>query len=132
MDFDVNLGFEPCQKSYQKSMDFELKNRENCEKNYSPNDVIFDCIFPLILGGFGKDFGWVLGRVWRILAPLGPLFGVIFPGLYSELSPKWLLEASGFHFGSIFKGSGEISGGFGEGWGEFAWPKFVFLLHHVF
>ena len=57
MDFDVNLGFEPCQKSYQKSMDFELKNRENCEKNYSPNDVIFDCIFPLILGGFGHDFG---------------------------------------------------------------------------
>ena len=66
------------------------------------------------------------------MAPLGPLFDVIFWGLYSELSPKWLLEASGFHFGSIFKGLGEISGGFGEGSGEFAWPKFVFVLDHVF
>ena len=95
-----------------------------------------DCIFPLILGGFGKDFGWVLGRVWRILAPLGPLFDVIFWGLYSELSPKWLLEASGFHFGSIFKGLVETLGGFGRVYhhhlGEFIWPKIVFSLDHVF
>ena len=78
MELDGNLGLEPYQKSCQKSMDFEVKNRENCEKNNSPNDVIFDCIFPLILGGFGKNFGLVLARVWRILAPLGPLFDVIF------------------------------------------------------
>ena len=57
MDFDVNLGLETCQKSYQKSMDFAFKNRETREKTNPPNDVIFDCVFPLILGGFGKDFG---------------------------------------------------------------------------
>ena len=89
-------------------MDFEIKNRENREKNYSPNYVFFDCIFPLTLGGFGEDFQRVLGGVWRVSAPLGSLFDVIFGGSYSELSPKWLLEASGFHFG-----------GFGEGLGEF-------------
>ena len=57
MDFDVNLGLEPCKKSCQKSVDFEVKNRGDRKKNNSPNDVIFDCIFPLILGGFGHDFG---------------------------------------------------------------------------
>ena len=66
------------------------------------------------------------------MAPLGQLFDVIFWGLYSELSPKWLLEASGFHFGSIFKGLGEISKGFLESLGEFVWPKIVFSLDHVF
>ena len=67
---------------------------------------------------------------------LGPLHGAIFWGLYSELSPKLLLEASGLHFGSIFKGLVEISEGFGGVYhhhlGEFIWPKIVFSLDHVF
>ena len=114
----MNLGLETYTKSYEKSMDFEVTNQKNREKNSSKNVVFFDCIFRLILGGFGEDFGRVLGGVWRLLAPLGPLFGVIFWGLYSERSPKVLLEASGFHFGSILKGLGGVWGGFWEGFGR--------------
>ena len=94
MDFNVNLGLETCTKSYEKSMDFEVKNEKNREKSSSKNVVFFDCIFRLILGGFGEDFGRVLGGVWRLLAPLGPLFGVIFWGLYPEGSKSPFGERS--------------------------------------
>ena len=59
-------------------MDFEVKNQKNREKTVPKTMFFFDCIFLSILGGFGEDFGRVLGGVWRLLAPLGPLFGVIF------------------------------------------------------
>ena len=78
MDFDVNLGFEACEISYEKSMDFEVQNQKIHEKISSKNNVVFDCIFLRVLGGFGKDFGRVLGGVWRLLASLGSLFGVFF------------------------------------------------------
>ena len=78
MDFDVNLGLEACKISYEKSMDFEAKNQKICDKVFSKNNDFFDCIFLWILGGFGEDFGRVLGGVWRLLASLGSLFGVIF------------------------------------------------------
>ena len=78
MDFDVNLGLEACEISYEKSMDFEVKNQKIREKISSKNNVVFDCIFLWVLGGFGEDFGRVLGGVWRLLASLGSLFGVIF------------------------------------------------------
>ena len=68
-----------------------------------------------ILGGFGEGFGGGLGVVWRVLVSLQPLFGVFFWCLYSECSPKGVLEAPGLDFGSIFKGLGEVWGGFGEG-----------------
>ena len=44
------------------------------KKTNSPNEIISDCIFPLILGGLGEDF-WVrsgkgledLGTSWTAL-----------------------------------------------------------------
>ena len=99
-------------------MDFEAKNEKDREKNSSQNDVFFECIFILVLGGFGEDFGRVWGGVWSLLAPLGPLFGVIFWGLYPECSPEGLLNASGLHFGSILEGLGGVRGRFWEGFGR--------------
>ena len=58
------------------------------------------------------------------MAPLGPLFGVIFGGLYAERSPKGLLEASGPHFGSVLKGLGGVWGGF---WDRFEGPNWTKL-----
>ena len=78
MDFDVNLGLEACEISYEKSMDFEVKNQKIREKISSKNNVVFDCIFLRILGGFGTDFGKVLGGFWRLLAFLRSLFGINF------------------------------------------------------
>jgi len=101
LDFDVNLGLEACKISYEKSMDFEAKNQKIREKVSSKNNDFFDCIFLWILGGFGEDFGRVLGGVWRLLASLGSLFGIIF-------SPKGLLKASGLHLIFILKGLGGV------------------------
>ena len=97
-------------------MDFEAKNEKDREKNSSQNDVFFECIFILVLGGFGEDFGRVWGGVWSLLAPLGPLFGVIFWSLYPECFSKGLLEASGLNFGSILVG-------LGRGWEDFGGPS---------
>ena len=52
--------------------------------------------------------------------------------MYSERSPKGLLEASGFYFGCILKGLGGVWGGFWEVLGEFGGLKIVFLLDRVF
>ena len=73
-----------------------------------------------------EDFGWVLGRVWRLLAPLGALLGVIFWGLYLEHAPTWLLEASGLHFVAPFSRVWE------RVLGEFLGPQIAFLLGWVF
>ena len=73
----------------------------------------FFCIFLLILEGFGEDFGTVLGGFWSLLVPLGPLFGIIFWGLYPEGSPKGVLEGPRVDFGPFWKvldGSGEDFG----------------------
>ena len=51
-----------------------MKIEENREKSRCKNDVFFDCLFLLILEGFGEDFGMVLGGVWSLLVPLGALF----------------------------------------------------------
>ena len=128
----MNLGLETYTKSYEKSMDFEVKNQKNREKSSSKNVVFFDCIFRLILGGFGEDFGRVLGGVWRLLAPLGPLFGVIFWGLYPEGSPKGVLEGPRVDFGSILEGLGWVWGGFWEGFGRTWRVKIVVFLDRVF
>ena len=80
------------------------------KKTVPKNVVFFDCVFLLILGGFGEDFGRVLGRVWRLLASLGSLFGIIFWCFYLQCSPKGLLEAPGIDFGSILKGLARVLG----------------------
>ena len=41
MDFNVNLGFETCLKAYDKSMDFERKNKKIREKNESPKKAVW-------------------------------------------------------------------------------------------
>ena len=110
MDFDVNLELEAFKISYEKSMDFKVKNQKINEKISSKNSVVFDCIFLWVLGGFGEDFGRVLGGVWRLLAPLGSLFGILFWCFYLQCSPKGLLEAPGIDFGSILKGLARVLG----------------------
>ena len=99
-------------------MDFEVKDQKNRERKQFQKRCFFRLYFLLILGGFGEDFGWVLGGVWRLLAPLGPLFGVIFWGLYPEGSPKGVLEGPRVDFGSILEGFGWLWGGFWEGFGR--------------
>mgnify|MGYP005689350689 CR=1 FL=1 len=98
-----------------KTMDFHVKNLKNIAKVSSRNNGFFDSIFQWMLGGFGEDFRRVLGGVWRLLASLGSLFGIIFASLYSERSPKGLLEASGLHLSFILKGLGGVWEGFWEG-----------------
>ena len=83
--------------------------RENIS---SKNNVVFNCIFLWVLGGFGEDFGRVLGGVWRLLAPLEPFFGVLFGCLYLECSLEGLLGPPGLDFGSIWRGLGRVWGGF--------------------
>ena len=85
-----------------------MKIEENREKSRCKNDVFFDCLFLLILEGFGEDFGMVLGGVWSLLVPLGPLFGIIFWGLYPEGSPKGVLEGPRVDLGSILEGLGWV------------------------
>ena len=94
---------------------FKPKSRKIVKKHSSKNVFFWACTFQSILGGFGKGLGRVLGRVWRVLASLGPLFGVFFWCLYSECSPKGVLEAPGLDFGSILNGLGGVWGGFWEG-----------------
>ena len=81
---------------------------------------------------FGEGFGRVLGKVWRVLASLGPLFCVFFWCLYSECSPTGVLEAPGLDFGSIFKGLGGVWGGFWEVLGGFGGSKIAVVLDCVF
>ena len=109
-----------------------MKIEENREKSRSKNDVFFDCIFLLILEGFGDDFETVLGGVWSLLVPLGPLFGIIFWGLYPEGSPKGVLEGPRVDFDSILEGLGWVWGGFWEGFGRTWRVKIVVFLDRVF
>ena len=53
--------------------------------------------------------------VWRLLGPLGSVFGVLFPGLYPERSPKGLLEGTELDFGSILEGTALDFGSILEG-----------------
>ena len=84
--------------------------------------------------GFGEGFGRVLGAVWNLLAPLGPLlalfFGMIFTLFFINLTPA----ASGRHlvpFWLHFDGFEQGRGGardhhivvFGEVWEGF-WRAF--------
>ena len=46
-------------------MDFEVKNQKIRETISSKNNVVFDCIFLWVLGGFGEDFGRILGGFWE-------------------------------------------------------------------
>ena len=62
MDFDEKLGLEAYSKSYEKSMDFEVKDQKILEKIRFKNNVFFDSIFLWILGGFGEN----LGAIWRV------------------------------------------------------------------
>ena len=73
-----NLDASTHQKSIKQLIDFEVEIWKNREKNASNNYVFFACVLLSILEGFGKGFGRVLGGVWSLLAPLGPLFGVSF------------------------------------------------------
>ena len=107
---DTNMRIKACELSYEKSMDFEVQNQKIREKISSTINVVFDCIFLWILGGFGEDFGRVLGGVWRLLALLGSLFGILFWCFYLQCSPKGLLEAPGIDFGSILKGLARVLG----------------------
>ena len=84
------------------------------------------------MSGFGEGFGRVLGAVWNLLAPLGPLlalfFGMIFTLFFINLTPA----ASGRHlvpFWLHFDGFEQGRGGpgtitllflerFGKGFGE--------------
>ena len=88
------------------------------------------------MGGFGKDFGRVVGRVWRLLAPFGLLLGAFFACLYgpilvtNTLSPTWgrfvwHLDRSWRHFGGL---GGDFEG-FGKGfWTSFGrWFVYLFL-----
>ena len=59
-------------------MDFEVKIKQNLEKNGFKNDVFLDCVFLSIFGGFGEDLGRVLGGFWRLLASLKRFLSVIF------------------------------------------------------
>ena len=54
-------------------MDFEVKIAKNNENNASKNNVFFDCILLLILGGFEEG----LGRVWEGFGE-GLGFGILF------------------------------------------------------
>ena len=81
------------------------------EKNDSPNNAFFDCVFLSISGGFGEGLGRVLRGVWRVLAPLGPPlarpFSVLLFGMGSGRAPG----ASGARFGMDFEGLGRGPGG---------------------
>ena len=113
-------------------MDFEVKNQKILEEIRFKNNVFFDCIFLWILGGFGEDFGMVLGGVWSLLVPLGALFGIIFWGLYPEGSPKGVLEGPRVDFDSILEGLGWVWGGFWEGFGRTWRVEIVVFLDRVF
>ena len=53
--------------------------------------------------------------VWRLLGPLGSVFGILFRGLYPERSPKGLLEGTELDFGSILEGTALDFGAILEG-----------------
>ena len=107
-----------------------MKIEENREKSRCKNDVFFDCLFLLILEGFGEDFGMVLGGVWSLLVPLGALFGIIFWGFPHSATqldkcgthqgswrvPGWILTP----FWRVWDGSGED---FGKVLGELGGSK---------
>ena len=61
MDFDLNLGLETCQKSYEKPMDFEVKNQKNREKTV-PKTMFFStaCFYR-----FWEGLEGILGRFWE-------------------------------------------------------------------
>ena len=59
----------------------EIKYRTNGKKRTKTDEkssVFSRLDFGSILGGFGKGLGRVLRGVWKVLASLGPLFGVFF------------------------------------------------------
>ena len=74
-----------------------------------------------------------MGGVWRLLASLGPLFGVFFWVLVFGMLSKRALGGFLARFWLDFQGSAE---GFGEGFervlGEFGGTKIVVLLDRIF
>ena len=63
-----------------------------------------------ILEKFGERFGRVLGKVWRVLASLGPLFCVFFVvlafGMLSNRGPRGSWAGFWFHFQGFGRGQG--------------------------
>ena len=103
-------------------MVFETEISEIHEKNVAKNSFFFRLCFWVDCGRgwgrFGEGFGKILEGVWRLLGSLRSLFGVFFWCLYSECSPKGLLEAPGLDVRSTWKGPkrvlGKVLGGVSE------------------
>ena len=70
MDFDLNLGLETCHKSYEKPMDFWVKNQKNREKTV-PKTMFFSIAFFYRfwegLGRFWDAFGRGFRASWSFL-----------------------------------------------------------------
>ena len=103
-------------------MDFEVKNQKNREKTVPKTMFFSTFFFPSILGGFGRDFGEVLGGVLGLLAPLGRRkIDIKNEGKKREITkcglgaksvqdppPKVLLAAPGLDFGLVLKGLNRV------------------------
>ena len=104
-------------------MDFDATILKNREKKTSKNDVFFDCISQLILGGLGEDFGRILkrfwerfGASWRLLGHFLALFLRLVFRMLSKRALGGFRAPFWFDFGGVWDGCGE---GFRRILGEF-------------
>ena len=91
-------------------MDFEVKNQKNRKKTVPKTMFFFDCIFLSILGGFGRDFGEVLGGVWSFLDVSWGTFKVLYLRLCCQEGPRGSKRRPRALLGSIWEGFGRVLG----------------------
>ena len=109
-------------------MDFEAKFQKNRGTKASKNDVFVDCIFQRLLEGFWEalgTFGKVLGGGWRLLAPLGPFFGLLFGACIQNAFQKGSWRLLGSILAPFWKGLRGIWEEFWEGFGRVGRLEFI-------